>query len=50
MWAQLDRQVVNQAPWVPLYNPRWPWIVSKRVGNWQWHPDRMVLLDQLWVR
>ena len=50
LWARLDRQVVNQAPWVPLYNPRWPWIVSKRVGNWQWHPYRMVLLDQLWVR
>ena len=49
-WAQLDRSLVDQAPWVPLFNPRWPIIASKRVGNWQYHPYLDVLLDQLWVR
>jgi YVTN family beta-propeller protein len=50
MWAQLDREVVDQAPWVPLFTPRWPILTSKRVGNWQYHPYLWVLLDQLWVR
>jgi peptide/nickel transport system substrate-binding protein len=50
IWAQLDRELVDQAPWVPLFNPRWPLVVSKRVGNWQYHPYLAVLLDQLWVR
>lgn len=48
-WAQLDRELVDQAPWVPLFNPRFPWLASKRVGNWQYHPYSGVLLDQLWV-
>ncbi len=50
MWAQIDRQLVDQAPWVPLYTPRTPYFVSKRVGNWQYHPYHHVLLDQLWLR
>ena len=48
-WAQLDRELVDQAPLVPLFNPRFPWLASKRVGNWQYHPYSGVLLDQLWV-
>lgn len=50
MWARIDRQLVDQAPWVPLFTPRTPYFVSKRVGNWQYHPYHFVLLDQLWVR
>jgi peptide/nickel transport system substrate-binding protein len=50
MWAQLDRELVDKAPYVPLFNPRWPLLASKRVGNWQYHPSGQVLLDQLWVR
>jgi class 3 adenylate cyclase len=42
--------LVDQAPWVPLYTPRTPYFVSKRVGNWQYHAYFHVLLDQLWVR
>lgn len=49
-WARLDRQLVDQAPMVPLFNPHFPYLVSKRVGNWQYHPYGAVLLDQLWVR
>jgi YVTN family beta-propeller protein len=48
-WGQLDRELVDRAPWVPLFNPRFPGLASKRVGNWQWHPYLDVLLDQLWV-
>lgn len=50
IWAQLDRELVDKAPYVPLFNPRWPLLASKRVGNWQYHPSGQVLLDQLWVR
>ena len=50
MWAQLDRELVDKAPYVPLFNPRWPLLASKRVGNWQYHPSGEVLLDQLWIR
>lgn len=50
MWAQLDRELVEQAPVVPLFTLRLPYLVSKRVGNWQYHPYLDVLLDQLWVR
>jgi YVTN family beta-propeller protein len=49
-WARLDRRLVDEAPWVPLFTPRIPFFVSKRVGNWQYHPYVGVLLDQLWVR
>lgn len=50
MWARLDRELVDQAPWVPLFNPRWPVLMSKGVGNWQSNPYQQFLLDQLWVR
>jgi YVTN family beta-propeller protein len=50
MWARLDRRLVDQAPWVPLFTPRSPLLASKRVGNWQYHPYLDVLLDQLWIR
>ena len=49
-WAQLDRELVDEAPVVPLFNLRSSWFVSKRVGNWQYHPYNGILLDQLWVK
>jgi hypothetical protein len=41
---------VNQAPWVPLYNPRDLTLPSARVGNYQFHPYWNLLIDQIWVR
>jgi YVTN family beta-propeller protein len=49
-WASIDRQIVDQAPWVPLYNPRALVMLSARVGNYQFHPLWQLLIDQLWVR
>jgi peptide/nickel transport system substrate-binding protein len=49
-WSRVDRQITNQAPWLPLYNPRLDVAMSSRVGNYQFHPFYAVLLDQLWVR
>ena len=50
LWAAVDRELTDQAPWVPLYNPRNLTVLSARVGNYQFHPYWSVLLDQLWVR
>jgi ABC-type transport system substrate-binding protein len=48
-WRQIDRQLTNDATWLPLYNPRVPVALSERVGNYQYHPFWQLLLDQLWV-
>jgi peptide/nickel transport system substrate-binding protein len=49
-WSRVDRELVDQAPWAPLYNPRAATALGARVGNYQYHPFWNVLLDQLWVR
>jgi peptide/nickel transport system substrate-binding protein len=49
-WRRVDQQVTDQAPWLPLYNPRVDVATSWRVGNYQYHPFFAVLPDQLWVR
>jgi len=49
-WAAIDRELTDEAPWVPLYNPRDLTVLSARVGNYQFHPYWNVLIDQLWVR
>lgn len=49
-WESIDRQLADQAPWVPLVNLKSVDIVSKRVGNYQNSPSTGVLIDQLWVR
>ena len=50
LWAEVDREATNLAPFVPTYTPRNVDLVSKRVGNYQNHPLFGILLDQLWVR
>ena len=35
---------------VPLVNQHMVGFVSKRVGNYQLHPQWLTLLDQLWVQ
>jgi YVTN family beta-propeller protein len=49
---RLDREIVDRAPWVPLFTPRFADFVSKRVGNYQanTYASSSALLDQLWVR
>jgi YVTN family beta-propeller protein len=50
LWARIDHEIVGQAPWVPIYNPRSLVMLSTRVGNYQFDPNLPVLIDQLWVR
>jgi hypothetical protein len=49
-WTVIDRELADEAPWVPLYNPRDLTVLSARVGNYQFHPHWDLLIDQLWVR
>ena len=50
LWAKIDRDVTDQAPWVPFANGVVLEVVSKRVRNYQYNPQYGTLLDQLWVR
>jgi YVTN family beta-propeller protein len=50
LWGGVDREIVDQAAAVPLLNPKAISLVSRRVGNVQYHPLWGDLFDQLWVR
>jgi peptide/nickel transport system substrate-binding protein len=49
-WPDVFRRIEDAAPIVPLVNRRTVALVSKRVGNYQYHPMWGPLLDQMWVR
>jgi YVTN family beta-propeller protein len=50
VFAEVDHELVDRAPYVFLVNPVAIDFVSARVGNVQHHPQWRLLLDQLWVR
>jgi YVTN family beta-propeller protein len=50
LWARIERDIVDLAPWVPLFTPSHAFLASKRVGNYQYNPESRLLFDQLWVR
>ena len=50
LWARIDRDLTDQAPWLFLYNPKQADFVSSRVANFQYNLQYGVLLDQLWVK
>jgi peptide/nickel transport system substrate-binding protein len=49
LWANIDHDLVDSAAYVPLVNRLTFGLVSSNVGNFQYHPQWGVLLDQLWV-
>jgi YVTN family beta-propeller protein len=49
LWSEIDRAIVDQAPYVWLVNPTAVEFVSERVGNYQQSPQWGMLLNQLWV-
>jgi YVTN family beta-propeller protein len=49
-WARVDRMLTDRAPFVHLFVGQFPYFVSERVGNYQYHPVHELLLDQTWVR
>ena len=50
LWAEIDRAIVDQAPYVWLTNPNTIGFVSERVGNYQFSLHGASCLNQLWVR
>jgi ABC-type transport system substrate-binding protein/class 3 adenylate cyclase/DNA-binding beta-propeller fold protein YncE len=50
LWSSLEHYLVDRAPWVPLGNNVFTSLVSKRLGNYQFHPYWALLYDQMWVR
>jgi peptide/nickel transport system substrate-binding protein len=50
LWAKVDHDVVDRAPWVPFASGVLFELLSSRVGNYQHNPQLGTLLDQLWVR
>lgn len=50
LWAQIDRSLTDQAPWIPYATPRVTRFTSSRLGNFQHHPVWHSLLDQMWVQ
>ncbi len=50
LWAKVDHEVTDLAPWVDLYNPKQIDFLSKRVHGYQWNPQWYILIDQLWLK
>ncbi|HXJ63043.1 MAG TPA: ABC transporter substrate-binding protein [Actinomycetota bacterium] len=50
LWERIDRETVDEAPWVPLVNLRVVDVLRKGVGNYQYTAPLGMLIDQLWVQ
>ena len=50
LWQKVERDLLAAAPMIPAFSGRAIVFLSKRVGNFQYHPQWGPLLDQLWVR
>ncbi len=49
-WTAFDRKVTDSAVVIPYLNLKAIDFVSKRLGNYQHHPEYDLLIDQVWVR
>jgi peptide/nickel transport system substrate-binding protein len=49
-WARLERELVEGAIVVPIFNPNATEFVSKRLGNYERNPNFGMLISQVWVR
>ena len=49
LWAKIDRDITDQAPWMSYANGVVLEVKSPRVGNYQYNPQLGTLLDQIWV-
>jgi peptide/nickel transport system substrate-binding protein len=45
-WADIDKQITDDAPWVAMFNPKFLDFVGKRVTNYQFSPQWYFLLAQ----
>ena len=49
-WKALDRSATDRAFFVLFFNPKAIDFVSKRLENYQHHPEFGLLIDQVWLR
>jgi ABC-type transport system substrate-binding protein len=49
-WRRVDAELAAESPTVPVLNWAHTSVTSERVGNYQAHPLRGPLLEQLWVK
>ena len=49
-WAQVDKDVTDQAPWVSMYNPKYIDFLSNRVKGYQFSPQWYFLIGQSSVK
>ena len=50
LWAQVDKEVTDQAPWVSMFNPKLLDFTSSRVKGFQFSPQWYFLLAQASVK
>jgi peptide/nickel transport system substrate-binding protein len=50
MWAEIDKQVMEKAPAVPLFTPKHVDFLSQRVGNFQFNSQFYFMITQAWVQ
>ena len=50
IWAQVDKEVTDQAPWVAMYNPKFIDFLGSRVKGYQFSPQWYFLIDQASVK
>jgi peptide/nickel transport system substrate-binding protein len=50
LWTQIEHELVDRAPWLPVVTALEPNLVSERVGNYEYSPQWRVLIDQLWLQ
>jgi peptide/nickel transport system substrate-binding protein len=50
IWAQVDKETTDQAPWVSMFNPKYIDVLSSRVKGYQFSPQWYFLLAQASVK
>ena len=50
IWAQVDKEVTDQAPWVSMFNPKYIDVLSDRVKGYLFSPQWYFLLAQASVK
>jgi YVTN family beta-propeller protein len=50
LWTSIDRQLTDDAVWVPTVTLREVELTSRRLGNYEYNPVWGFLADQSWVR
>ena len=50
IWAQVDKEVTDQAPWVSMYNPKFIDFLGSRVKGYEFSPQWYFLIDQASVK